>query len=89
VAQDDMTERERRGQVLDDEGRPVPGALVTVVSGTVPVPELALIADHEGQVRLRLPDGRYRLRAIAATGQSGEGEVSGADTNFVITIRGS
>jgi hypothetical protein len=82
-----MTQREREGRVLDAEGRPVPGALVTVVSGTVPVPEIALIADNEGRVRLRLADGHYRLRAISPTGQSGEGEVSGADTNFVITIR--
>ena len=89
MARNDMTERERSGQILDDQDRPVSGALVTVVSGTVPVPEIALVADNEGRVKFRLPDGRYRLRAVSAKGQSGEGDLTGEDTNFVITIRAS
>jgi hypothetical protein len=75
------------GQVVDARGAPLPDALVTIVAGTVPMPEIALLVDAEGRFRLRLPDGRFTLRAHAAAG-TGEAEVEHpGDDAVVITVR--
>lgn len=60
-----------RLQVLDPAGRPAAGALVTVVRSSVPFPEIALVADERGEVRLVLPDGEFTFRCDAA-GRTGE-----------------
>lgn len=76
------------GRVVDAHGEPVPDALVVIVAGTVPMPEIALQADAQGRFALRLPDGRFTLRAHAAGG-SGEAEVERpGDAAVVIAIGG-
>ena len=52
-----------RGRVVGTAGDPVPGALVVIVESSVPVPEIALQADADGRFALRLPRGRFTLRA--------------------------
>jgi hypothetical protein len=77
---------ELAGQVVDARGAPVPDALVTIVAGTVPMPEMALMADADGRFTLRLPDGRFTLRAHGAAG-TGEAEVERPrDRQVVIRI---
>jgi hypothetical protein len=74
------------GRVVDARGAPAPDALVTVVAGTVPVPEIALLVDAEGRFALRLPDGRFTLRAHAAAG-TGEAEIERpGDDRVVIAL---
>lgn len=79
---------EWHGRVLDSTGAPVKGALIVIVSGTVPMPEIALVSDENGEFSLRLPPGKFRLRAQGAGGKVGEAEVSGpqsiADINITI-----
>lgn len=60
-----------QGVVVDGEGRPVAQATIVVAGGTVPVPEIALVADDAGRFRLRLPRGRFTLEA------QGEGVATG------------
>ena len=62
------------GRVVDAAGAPAPDALVTIVAGTVPLPEIALTVDADGRFALALPDGRFTLRAHSAAG-AGEAEV--------------
>jgi hypothetical protein len=80
---------ERRGRVVDAGGEPVPGALVTIVESTVPMPEIALLCDDDGRFAIALPAGRFKLRAHGA-GASGDAEVEGApaDDEIVIVIGG-
>jgi hypothetical protein len=65
---------EHNGRVVDASGAPVPNALVTIVESTVPMPEIALMADQDGRFSLRLPPGRFTLRAHGGGG-SGDAEV--------------
>ena len=77
---------ELAGQVVDARGAQVPDALVSIVAGTVPMPEIALLVDAEGRFALRLPDGRFTLRAHAAAG-TGDAEVERPrDRAVVITV---
>ncbi len=66
------------GQVLREDGAPAPGALVAVVSGTAPTPEIAIRCDAEGRFRVALPPGRFRLTARAPDGALGSTEVDTA-----------
>ena len=77
----------RRGQVIETGGRPVPGAHVVIVAGSVPMPEIALACDGNGRFSLSLPPGTFTLRAHGPTG-IGEVEVEGgtADDEILITI---
>ncbi len=50
---------ELAGRVVDAHGDPVPDALVVIVAGTVPMPEIALQADDLFRI-----DGRATLRLI-------------------------
>lgn len=79
----------RSGRVVDETGAPVPEALVSIVASTVPMPEIALLSDSRGSFALRLPPGRFTLRAHGAGG-TGEAEVEGApaDEEIVIVIGG-
>lgn len=79
---------EVRGVVIDGEGRPVALATIVVVNGTVPVPEIALVADGAGRFRLRLPQGRYTLEAMGESGATGRGtiEVSGPSHEMRIEV---
>jgi hypothetical protein len=76
---------ERSGRVVDVTGAPVPDALVAIVASTVPMPEIALLSDTAGRFAVRLPPGRFTLRAHGAGG-TGEVEVDGAPTDHEILI---
>ena len=75
----------RSGRVVDRSGDPVPEALVSIVESTVPMPEIALLCDTGGNFGLRLPPGRFTLRAHGA-GASGDVEVEGAPAEDEIVI---
>ena len=61
--------------VVDEMGRPVAGALVTVQWGAAPTPEITLLTDEAGLARLGLPPGRFRIRLAAPGGGEGTSEV--------------
>jgi hypothetical protein len=75
----------RSGRVVHSDGQPVPGALVSIVESTVPMPEIAMKADEDGRFALRLPPGRFRLRAHGQDG-TGDVEVEGAPAEDEIVI---
>lgn len=59
-----MTRSLVRVRVVGEDGQPVPQALVTIVSSSVPVAEIALVPDGSGLVSLQLPSGeRFSLIA--------------------------
>ncbi|HYU80323.1 MAG TPA: carboxypeptidase-like regulatory domain-containing protein [Vicinamibacterales bacterium] len=76
----------RRGRVVDSQGRPVAGALVSVTWGTAPTPEIGRRTDDAGSFHVGLPPGRFRLQAIAVDGRTGETEVEGG-SEIEIVIR--
>ena len=53
----------RWGRVVDADGRPVPGAYVSIVWGTEEMPDSARRTDTEGRFQVGLPPGRFRLEA--------------------------
>lgn len=67
-----MNDAPTRIRIVDETGRAVPGATVAVVRSSVPFPEIALLADDDGVVELRLPPGTFTFRAHGPAGQSGE-----------------
>lgn len=77
-----MTRRWLRGVVVDHAGEPVPLAHVVVVAGSVPVPEIALVADEQGGFAINLPEGAFRLRAEVSA-RVGEVEVTVPRVEFV------
>jgi hypothetical protein len=54
----------RRGRVVDTDGRPVPGAYVSIVWGTEAMPDIARRTDAWGRFQVGLPRGRFRLEAV-------------------------
>jgi hypothetical protein len=74
----------RSGRVIDAGGAPVPGALVTIVESTVPMPEIALVCDSDGRFTLRLPPGRFTLRAHGVGGSGDAAVQAPADDEIVI-----
>ena len=60
-------------------GRPAAGAMVGVPRSTVPVPELALVADAGGVTRLRLPPGRFTIEAFTQDGGRGSVDIAVED----------
>jgi carboxypeptidase family protein len=76
----------RSGRVVDADGAAVPGALVTIVESTVPMPEIALVCDNGGRFTVRLPPGRFVLRAHGAGGSGDAAVESPADDEIVIAI---
>ena len=75
--------------MVDADGGPVPDATVAIVAGSVPTPEIALLADDEGRFSLRLPPGVFTLRAHGPPG-AGEAEVKSppAAGDVVIVVGG-
>lgn len=73
----------RRGRVVDSHGNPVGGALVSVVWGSVPMPEIGRRTDSTGAFQVGLPPGRFRLEAVAATA-SGQVEVEGGEGEEIV-----
>jgi len=79
---------ERHGRVVDASGAAVPDALIAIIARSVPIPEIALRTDAEGRFMLRLPPGRFTLRAHSPDGGTGEAEIVEPSTveDIVITI---
>lgn len=69
----------RRGRVVDPVGRPVIGALVSVVWGTAATPEIARRTDATGSFHVGLPPGRFRVEAVAPSGRVGYVDVEGGE----------
>jgi hypothetical protein len=61
------------GRVVDPDGAPVPEAVVVIVAGSVPMPEIGLLCDGDGRFSLRLTEGVFTLRAH---GPAGTGEAA-------------
>lgn len=72
-----------KGRVVDADGRPVAGALVAVVWGTAPTPDIGRRTDDAGAFQVGLGPGRYRIRATAR-GASGEVEVEGGQGGEIV-----
>ena len=66
---------ERHGQVIDADGAPVAGARIVIPLSSAPMPEIAFVSDAQGRFALRLPEGRFTLRAHGPNGLSGEVEI--------------
>ncbi len=66
---------ERHGRIVDASGAPVQGALIVITASSVPMPEIALLSDEQGRFALRLPAGRFTLRAHGPEGAVGDAEV--------------
>ena len=76
------------GHVVDADGEPVPEATIVIIESSVPMPEIALRADEDGRFMVRLPRGRFTLRAHDQDGESGETEleIEEEETEFVVVI---
>jgi hypothetical protein len=66
----------RVGKVVDADGQPVVGALVAVVSGTAPTPEIGIRSGAEGRFVVALPAGTFTLEAREGI-RTGRVEVEG------------
>lgn len=75
------------GRVIDQDGRAVPAATITV-SGPSAAP-LVTLADQEGRFRLDVPTGRYDVSASAPglSGTVSEIDLGEAGTSLEITVR--
>lgn len=56
------------GRVLTDGSTPAPEAIIEVVRGSVPLPELAQRTEQDGTFRMALPKGEFVLGAYAEGG---------------------
>jgi hypothetical protein len=75
---------------VDEGGRALSGALLTVVRSSVPFPEVAFVADESGCATLHLPAGEFTVRAHAGDGLTGELSVSSrgeGNARFEIVLR--
>jgi len=63
---------ELTGHVVDINGDPVPEAIIAFVESSVPMPELALLADEDGRFWLQLPSGRFVMQAHGSGGKMGK-----------------
>jgi hypothetical protein len=79
---------EHLGRVVDAGGEPVPEATIAIIESSVPMPEIALLADEEGRFVLRLPPGSFTLQAHDWQGASGEValEIGEEGTEFLLVI---
>jgi len=78
-----------RGRVVAADGTPMAGARVVCHASSVPLPEFALVSDAAGRFVIRLPPGRFTLRAHAAAGVYGDAlaQVPATDADLEIVIR--
>jgi hypothetical protein len=73
--------------VTDAAGRPAAGAIVMVVAGTAPTPEIGIVTDREGRFRVALPEGRFRLEAhVGGTKGAAEVEVAESLPDIAISL---
>jgi len=70
--------------VVNAEGKPVGGALVAVVSGTTATPEIGRRTTGGGIFQVALPEGSFRMQAVAASGATGTVEVEGGDGGEIV-----
>ena len=62
-----QTRGEIVGSVTDKAGRPVPGATVSIVSGTTSFPEIAAESDTLGRFALPgVPEGQFEVEACCS-----------------------
>ena len=61
-----------RLRIVDAHGHAVADSAVSLVSSTVPFPEITLLANRQGVIELRLPAGRFTFRAQAPDGRTGD-----------------
>ncbi len=56
--------------IVLQENKPVFDAVVSVVEGSGPFPDIAALTDNRGAFSLQLPPGRYRIRAFYQENQA-------------------
>ena len=61
----------KRGIVIDAAGRPVAGALITIVHGTAAVPEIGIRANGHGTFDVSLPAGTFTIEGHSPDGDCG------------------
>lgn len=81
-----MSRALRRGRVVDSEGRGVAGALVSVVWGTVPMPEIGRRTGDDGTFHVGLPPGKFRLQAVTESGLIADVEVDGGEGGEIVIL---
>jgi hypothetical protein len=74
----------RRGRVVDAQGTPVADALVAVVWGTAPTPEIGRRANADGLFQVALPPGQFRVQAVGPGGETGQVEIDGGDGDEIV-----
>lgn len=75
------------GTVMTSDGEPVEGAFVTIATASVPVPEIAVVTDAMGRFQLRLPAGRFTLRAHAGGRVTDAAIETPGDTRVAMVLR--
>jgi hypothetical protein len=70
----------RKGRVVDASGRP---ALVAIIWGSTPTPDIGRRTNDEGTFQVGLGPGRYRLRAVTQEA-AGEVEVEGSQSEEIL-----
>jgi hypothetical protein len=63
------------GRVLDPNGLGVAEAIVAVVRGTAPTPEIGIRSNDEGRFRIALPPGKFEIEARAPDGRTGRATI--------------
>ncbi|MES2755767.1 MAG: carboxypeptidase-like regulatory domain-containing protein [Pseudomonadota bacterium] len=87
-----MTVGSVQGQVVRaDGGAPVAQAVIAVLDGPGPYPDIAIMSDRDGRFSLAdLPAGKWRISARAADGASGDTSVevsNGAVAHALVQVR--
>jgi hypothetical protein len=76
----------RIGRVLDANGQPVEGAIVAIVSGTAPTPEIGIRTGPQGRFMVALPAGTFQLQARADFGVGGAEVEGGVGDEILIRL---
>jgi len=71
-----MTMISTRLRVVDQNGKSLGEATITVIRSSVPFPEIALLPDADGIVEVMLPPGVFTFRSHGPSGQQGEATVT-------------
>lgn len=65
-----------RGHVIDEFGKPVTGAFVSICESTSMAPDIASITAQDGTFKLLLPTGDFSLVAYTKSGKTGLKKIS-------------
>jgi hypothetical protein len=78
-----------QGQVIDPQGHPLAEVPVYFISSPMPVPDVALLTDAQGQFTLSVPvRGHYTLGTRAEDGSAAQTDVEVSGTEPVaVTIQ--